>query len=378
MDVIVIGAGLIGLASAYELALRGAQVHVFDIREPGGAASWAGAGILSPYSEPIASPELAAFCAASLASYPTFVEGLRERCEIDPRLRIDGNLQVVYAQSDLPRLEKRAEELRSRGLRAHCLDRDQIRELEPALGSEVAGGLLVEDEGRIDNRLLSDALRAVCSALGVRITADTAAKAVEADERRVRGVQTSRGFAASPIVLNAAGAWAGVLGGVPESARIPVEPIKGQMLALETVPDFVQRVVWFPTEAHGYAVPRDDGRLLIGATVERACFDVRVTAAGMHELLGAALRAMPSLGTCSVLQTWAGVRPGSPDGVPYIGGTEVEGYFTAAGHFRYGILLTPASARLIADVIEGRELPAYASAFSPRRMRLPTHREVSV
>jgi glycine oxidase len=155
-----------------------------------------------------------------------------------------------------------------------------------------------------------------------------------------------------------------VLDGVPERVVAPVRPIKGQMLALAMPRSFVQRVVWFPG---GYAVPRTDGRLLIGATVEDAGFDTRVTADGVHLLLEAALRAMPSLGDLALVETWAGLRPGSADGLPFIGDTSLEGYFVAAGHYRNGILLTPATATLVADAVEGRPLPDYARACSPRR-----------
>jgi glycine oxidase len=143
-----------------------------------------------------------------------------------------------------------------------------------------------------------------------------------------------------------------------------VTPIKGQMLALWAPRALLRRVVWVPG---AYIVPRADGRVLIGATVERAGFDVRVTAQGVHALLDAALHAMPALGDLAVTETWAGPRPGSEDGLPFIGATGLDGYFVAAGHYRYGILCAPATGQLIADAVEGRGSSEYADAFSPRR-----------
>jgi len=152
-------------------------------------------------------------------------------------------------------------------------------------------------------------------------------------------------------VINAGGAWAADLAGVPVAARVPVSPIKGQMLALAIPRDFVRRVLWVPG---AYCVPRDDGRLLIGATVERAEFDVRVTAQGLRSLLDAALNALPALGAFAVAETWAGLRPGTPDALPYLGATSLGGYVLATGHYRNGILLTPATAHAIADLVEGK------------------------
>lgn len=364
MDVLIVGAGLIGLASAFELAGRGATVRVFDSHEPAMAASWAGAGMLAPYTEAPSSAALAAFCAASLAQYPAFVRDLRGWGAADPELHLDGILEVAYAAGESERLRARVADLRAQGVRAQWLDGQEARTLEPALGPEIIGASFVESEGHVDNRRLGRALRLACEARGVRITTDIGTTALEADERRVRGLRTAQGFATAPVIVNTAGAWAGALEGVPARAAIPVRPIKGQMCALAMPAGFVRRVVWFPG---GYAVPRNDGRLLIGATVEEAGFDTRVTAQAMHALLDAAMRAMPSVGDLALVETWAGLRPGSADGLPFIGATSLEGYFVAAGHYRNGILLTPATALMVADAVEGRALPEYATAFSPRR-----------
>jgi len=367
MDVVIIGAGTIGLAIAYELAGRGAAVRVFDKGGPG-SATWASAGILGPYTTPIASSELAALCDASMREYPSFIEGLRAHTEIDPGLELGGNLRVLFDEENASSFRARMSELSGRGLKARYLDGAAARELEPGLASGVVGASIVEEEGRIDNRLLLLALHEACLSRGVSITKEDEVLAVESEGDHVRGVRTRDGLVPASILVNAAGAWSTQIKGAGKGCML-VDPVKGQMLAFAMPRPVVGRVVFFPGHAanDGYVVPRADGRLLVGATIENADFDVQVTAGGVHALLDAALEALPALASLSLIETWTGLRPLSRDGMPFIGATSLGGYFAATGHFRWGILLTPATARLIADSIEGRPLPAYAEALSPQR-----------
>jgi glycine oxidase len=360
--IVIVGAGLIGLGIAYELARRGARTRVIDAREPGRAASWAGAGMLAPFTEAPPEPAFAAFCADSLARYPAFVAGLADCGGVDARLSLEGILEVAYDASDELRLREQAASLSARRAAARFVERDELRRLEPVLGAAARGACFSQTEGQVDNRRLGRALRSACDALGVRIDENAGDVAIEANSRRVLGVRTREGFASAETVINAAGAWAGMLGGVPPEATVPVVPVKGQMLALAMPRNLVRRVVWVPG---AYLVPRADGRLLVGATVEDAGFDVRVTARGIRALLDAALSALPSLAELTVAETWAGLRPGTPDGLPYIGETLLGGYYVAAGHYRNGILLTPETAALMADLVEGKA--AGPAAFSPQR-----------
>ncbi len=363
--IVVIGAGLIGLGIAYELGLRGADVRVIDAREPGSAASWAGAGMLAPYTESLAAPQFEAFCADSLARYPAFVAGLRERSGVDARLRLDGIVEAAYDAPGVARLQTHVRALIARGIPARWLERDAARMFEPALGVSVLGAAYSEAEGHVDNRRLGRALRGACAALAVTVDEYAGPVALEADARRVLGVRGPAGFMPATAVVNATGAWAGELAGVPAHVRVPVVPVKGQMLALAMPRGLVRRVIWMPG---AYIVPRDDGRLLVGATVESAGFDVRVTALGTRSLLDAVLTALPSLGDLALAETWSGLRPGTPDGLPYLGETAIGGYFVATGHFRNGILLTPATASAIADVLENRPgANAALAAFAPGR-----------
>ncbi len=349
-DVAIIGAGLIGLATAFELSERGAVVRVYERGEPGRAASWAGAGMLAPYTEGIEDESLLSLCASSLALYPAFVDRVREASRVDPHLRLDGIVNAAFDDEQLDRLRAHSRELRQRVVPFELLDRSETLALEPALGKHVVGALLVRDEGYVDNRRLGRALVAACESRGVSFVRDAREVSVECDERRVRGIRSNRGFASASYVVNAAGAWAAQLPGIPEYCVPQVEPVKGQMLALAIPNGFVKRTTWVPG---AYLVPREDGRLLIGATVEHAGFDERVTANGIRTLLDAALSAAPALANFALTETWAGLRPGTPHGLPYIGPTALEGLLLATGHYRNGILLTPVTARAIADIVEG-------------------------
>jgi glycine oxidase len=249
------------------------------------------------------------------------------------------------------RLEGLARGAARNGGEVRLLDRAQTIGCEAAVARTAVGALFIANEAQIDNRRLGRALVAACYAAGVRFERSDEL-ALEADARRVRGLRSRHGFFPAATVVNAAGAWAGAFEGVPAAARVPVFPVAGEMLAIGVPHAFARALIW---HGHTYLVPRADGRLLVGATVVERGFDSRVTAAGLRTLLDAALRAAPALGNFAVVESWAGLRPGSPDGRPYLGATSVEGYFVAAGHYRNGILLTPITARAIAElVLDGR------------------------
>jgi glycine oxidase len=368
-DAAVIGGGLIGLSVALALAKRGAAVRLFERGEPGRAASWAGAGMLAPYSESHDDPELTVLCSQSLNLYPAFAAALAE-AGIDPRLALKGILTAAFDDGALARLAERSRRLRADGVACEMLDRSETLTLEPGIGKAVRGGLLVRDEGSVDNRRLGRALVDACAACGVSIVRDLDDVTVECDGRRVLGVRSTRGFSPSQWVVNAAGAWAGAVPGIPDWARPPVDPVKGQMLALAAPSGLFGRPIWVPG---AYLVPRGDGRLLVGATVERKGFDERVTAEGIRTLLHAAIESVPALCDFALTETWAGLRPGTPDGRPFIGPTPVDGLLLATGHFRNGILLAPVTAQLIADFVETRdERPL--QPWLPLRMNPPSRR----
>ncbi len=304
LSVAVIGAGLIGCGVAYELAKRGCAVSVYDRAEPARAASWAGAGMLAPYSEATDDDAMLALCREALAVYPAFVEELRERVGVDAHFGRAGALHVALDASRFFELATRADAYREAGAVVRVLDRAETLAREPLVARDVVGSLLIEDEAQIDNRRLGRALVAACEALGVHFKrVDDVV--IEADARRVRGLRTARGFVSASVIVNAAGAWAGELAGVPDAARVPVRPIAGEMVAL-AIPNGAMRAnVWL---GHRYLVPRKDGRLLIGATMEERGYNTRVTAGGVYAMLDAALTVAPALAGSAVVETWAGLR----------------------------------------------------------------------
>ncbi len=349
--IVIIGAGLIGLTIAYELAKRGAEVRVVEAFDSAASASWVGAGRLAPFTDSEGGDEEENFLATALGLYQVFVKELHKRTGIDPYLRIDGIIEVAHDETALVRLRDRAAALVARGIHAHWLEPEDLRRLEPSLGPATLGASLIEDEGQIDTRYLGRALRAACVDVGVRLEEQAGPVALEADERQVFGVRAGENFMAAETVVNAAGAWAGELRGVPSHVRISIVPVKGQLLTLTMPRRLVTRVVSVPG---AYLIPRTDGTLVIGETVEEAGFDVRVDPAATQSLRDAAVRAMPALGELALGETWAGLRPRSPNGRPFIGATALEGYYVAAGHYRNAILLAPATALAVANLIEGK------------------------
>ncbi len=362
-EIAIVGAGIIGLSVAFELAGRGAPVRVYDTREPAKAASWAAAGMLAPRTEHLARDAFGELCEWSLAHYPEFVAAVREAGGVDPHLRLDGILHTAYSENDFSTLCAWGERLRREGFGAEALSRVDTLRAEPALGKHVLGSVLVHGEGQIDNRRLGRALTAACIARGVRLHTGVQTLSIACDSRRVLGVRTDLGYDGADVVVNAAGAWAARVEGVPANCIPAVHPIKGEMLSIEIPAGFMRRTTWVP---HGYLVPRAGGRLLVGATAKDSGFDDRVTAGGIEALLRAAVTAVPALSSFTVSETWAGLRPATSDAKPFLGETPLYGYFLACGHYRNGILLAPATARLLADAITG--VRPVTAAFSLARM----------
>lgn len=355
-DVAVIGAGIIGLSVAFELAGRGASVRVFDTSQPAMAASWAAAGMLAPRTEHIEDAALRRLCEDSLAGYPAFSASVHEASGVDPHLRLDGIVHAAFTDEAYERLRAWGSQLAANGHDAHILTREQTLQAEPALGKSVTGALLVGGEGQIDNRRLGRALAQACRTRGVRLHTGVRTLSLDCDSRRVLGIRSDLGYVGASAVVNAAGAWAARIDGVPQACVPAVYPVKGEMLAIEIPVGFMRHTTWVPS---GYLVPRTDGRLLVGATAKDSGFDERVTAGGIESLLRAAVSAVPGLAEFTISETWAGLRPGTADGRPFLGYTALDGYYLACGHYRNGILLAPATARLLADAVEkGAAVPS--------------------
>lgn len=363
-DVAIVGAGIIGLSIALELSRRGAKVAVFDRAKPASAASWAAAGMLAPYTEGV-DDELTRLGARSLAMYPRFIDAIRRESGVDPHLRLIGIVSTAYDAASMERLAERASALVAVGVACDVLDGDAVTRLEPVLAG-ACGAILVRDEGTVDNRLIGGALVHACRAQGVVLVSEARSVRVELDDRAAQGVYANERFYPAAWVVIAAGAWSAAIDGVPRDALPLVEPVKGQMLAV-TAP---QRLLARPAIVPGaYLVPRDDGRVLIGATSERSGFDERVDDTAIAALRAAAIAAVPAISDCAVVETWCGLRPASTDGRPCIGPTKIERLVFAGAHYRNGILLAPITAHLLCDYLETRDASPLLS-WNPQRFAL--------
>jgi glycine oxidase len=345
---------VIGLSCAWRLARGGARVAVLERSRPPAGATRVAAGMLAPVGElAFGEPELLKMTLAAAERYPDFVAELEEASGLATGYRRDGALHVALDRDEAEELRRVHDLQRLLGLGAEWLPPRRCRELEPGLTPSLNGGVLAPGEGSVDPRALVAALLAALEAEGVEVLTGAAAKAALREGERIAGVRTERGdeLRAASVVL-AAGAWSGQAEWLPEPARPPVRPVKGQILELRSRDGGApcRRIV---ASERVYLVPRADGRLIVGATVEEQGFDTAVTAGGVHELLREAYRLLPEVAEMELVEAAAGLRPGTPDNLPLVGESGVEGLLWATGHYRNGILLAPLTANAIARQLEG-------------------------
>jgi glycine oxidase len=363
-DVAIAGGGVIGGAIALELARAGLRVAVFDRQKPGQEASWASAGIISPAPENpgmIATVELAK---RSAALYPEFVAQVEEVSAQSTGYRRKGTLEAIFSHDAKEELSTIIALHHGLGLKAEPLRAEDARELEPALSDELQAAVLRPEEASIDNRLLTAAVFEAAQRSGAEIFPTNRVKGIWREGARCRGLLLENEKAEAQWTVIAAGCFSGTIEGV--SAYAPVKPAKGQMIALRADDLPMERVLWSDKV---YLVPRNDGRILAGATVEYVGFDKRVTAGGIEKVLAAAIELAPGLKDARIEETWAGLRPDSADHLPILGPTDLEGLVMATGHFRSGILLTPVTARLIREWITEQEVSVDWERFSPLRFQ---------
>jgi glycine oxidase len=366
--VAVAGGGAIGLAVAWRAAQQGLRVAVLDRDRPGAGASSVAAGMLAPITEASpAEPELLGLGLASAAAYPGFAAELREASGIDPGYLRCGSLLVARDSDEAEALERELELRRSLGLEVTRLRASEARGREPALAPAVRLAIEIPDDHAIDPRLLVRALAAGCARAGVELLAGSEVTAVELGGDRVLGVRLSdgRSLGAEHVVI-AAGAWSGLLEQLPAEARVPIRPVKGQILRLHDAagPGLLGRVLRM---AGAYIVPRADGRYVLGATMEERGFDTTVTAGAVFELLREAVELVPGIGELVLDELSAGLRPATPDNLPAIGTGTVPGLHWATGHHRNGILLAPITAELLTASLAGEEASPLAASVSPAR-----------
>jgi glycine oxidase len=353
-DAVIVGGGVIGLSCAWRASRRGARVAVVERSHPPAGATRVAAGMLAPVGElAFGEPELLKMTVAAAELYPGFVAELEEASGISTGYCRDGALHVALDRDEAAELRRVHELQRSLGLGAEWLPPRRCRELEPGLTPSFNGGVHAPDEASVDPRSLAAALLAAIDAEGVELLTGTGVGAALLDGERIVGVRTNGGeeLRAASVVL-AAGAWSGQIEWLPEPARPPVRPVKGQILELRARDGEApcRRIV---ASERVYLVPRPDGRLIVGATVEEQGFDTAVTAGGVHELLREAYRLLPEVAEMELIEAAAGLRPATPDNLPLVGAGGVDGLLWATGHYRNGILLAPLSADMLVDQLEG-------------------------
>jgi glycine oxidase len=362
-DIVVIGGGIIGCAVAFELARRGASVRVVDDRPPGMGATQAAAGVLAPFIEARHNKPILGLAARSLELYDTFVSQVTSASGLRVAYHRSGTLDVALNLEAMNRLEVAARDLACRGVAAELLDARAVRDEEPHLVADAVGGLAIHSHGCVLPGDLTRALAAAACSHGAQI-----------ERSRVTGVsrvandllvKTEHGSLTAAGVVLAAGSWSGQVEIEGVAARLPIRPVRGQLLQLGWPGPTLRRVTWGD---RCYLVPWDDGTVLVGATVEEVGFDERTTVAGVRDLMEAACELVPHAWTASLISAKVGLRPASRDQLPVIGPSGVvPNLMYAAGHYRNGVLLAPLTAQLVGNAMLEQAVDPILEQTSPLR-----------
>ncbi|MEV0288126.1 glycine oxidase ThiO [Kribbella sp. NPDC050820] len=366
-DVVVVGAGLIGLATAWRLAADGIQVTVCD-PTPGTQTSNVAAGMLAPVTEvEYGEDDLLALNLASVAAWPTFAAELEAATGLSAGLHQTGTLSVAYDVDDAAALRRLADYQRRLGLEVEELSGRDARKREPMLATGVSGGVWVPGDHSVDNRQAVTALLRAVEVAGVTLIRERVSHVITSGTRAV-GVQLDSGDTVhAGHVIAAAGPWSGQLDGVPQELRPPVRPVKGEVLRLR-VPEAYRPALSHVVRATArgfsvYLVPRPGGELVVGATSSELGYDTRVLAGGVFALLRDARTVLPITDELELVETIAGLRPATPDNAPVLGPSGLDGLLWATGHYRNGVLLTPITAQIIADTVRSGVVPELGKPF---------------
>ncbi len=368
LDAVIVGGGVIGLACAWLAARRGLRVRVLERGQPGDGASGVAAGMLAPVGEATwGEDELLSLALDSHARWPRFAAELGEASGCDPGFIELGAVHVALDRDESEALRRRFDLMRSLDLDATWLSARDVRELEPGLSPSAAAGVHAPHESAVDPRLLLEALRAAAQSSGAELLTGCEVRETLLDDGCLVGVRTADGVAhRGERTVLATGAWSGEASWLPADVRPPVRPVKGEILSLRG-PASAPIAEHLVVSERVYIVPRPDGRLIVGATVEERGFDTRVTAGGVYELLREAYRAVPDVSELELVEATAGLRPCTPDNAPLIGTSELDGLVLATGHFRNGILLAPATAEAVTALLAKDESSVDIGAFAPAR-----------
>jgi glycine oxidase len=366
-NAVIIGGGAMGLSIGWYLVRAGFPVTILERDRAGGGATWAAAGMLTPHIE--AKPterDYVKLLRFSHDLWADFARELEQASDVHIGYRTEGTLMVALNRDDAEQLKFRHDYMQQWGLPVEWISGYEARQREPLLSRNVTAGLFSPLDHQVDNRAMACALREVFVRAGGTLREHTAARQVLIERDRVRGVELDDEVIETEVVVLCAGAWSRNIPGLPEAVRPPVRPVKGQILTLQMPPDapLVTHVVW---GLEVYLVPRHNGHLMVGATVEEMGFDTQLTAGGILSLLEKAWEVLPGIYDLPIVEMTAGLRPGSRDDAPLLGPTSVRGLFMATGHYRKGILLTPVTALTMSHLILTGETMDVMKPFNPAR-----------
>jgi glycine oxidase len=365
-DVAIIGGGVIGASIAFELAGEKLRVVVLDRQQPGREASWAAAGMLSPAPDSARDLPLVSLGRESLRLYPAFLAAVEEASGQSAAYACEGTLEIFSAPCAESDRDRRVAECRRLGLAAGPIALDAARQWEKAIGPAARAIAWLPEEGTVEPRALMSAVIAAAEHRGVEIRAECRVTGLIREGDCCTGIVAGGEKIAASHVVVAAGCFSSQITTDAElfARYAPTRPVRGQMMALRPDGVSLRRVL---RSERGYLVPRRDGRIVAGSTSEEVGFEKRITPAGMRQVFDAALELFPALAGADVLETWSGLRPGTPDDLPILGPTDVQGLLIATGHYRNGILLAPVTAALIREWIVAGRTTFNAEAYSPMR-----------
>jgi len=361
--VVVVGAGVMGCATALELARRGLSVHVLERSVPGAEASSAAAGMLAAQVEAHASGPFTSLCLASRDRFGAWATMLRDQTGIDVEHRVCGIVRAAFDPREAARLAAHADWQRAQGLAVSLWTGQQARAHEPALSSDVVSAAHFPDEARVDPPRYLRALRIAAERAGARFTSGAMVRRVVVEGACARGVEIEAGelLLAEHVVI-AAGSWSNLVPGVPLGSAA-VRPARGQIVEISAAIPPLRGIVW---GQRAYLSPRDDGRVLIGSTLEFVGFERAVTAGAVRDLISGAIELVPALAGAELVRCWSAFRPYTPDELPLLGPSSVDRLWLATGHFRNGILLSPITAEIIAACVTGETPPVDLGPFLQR------------
>jgi glycine oxidase len=365
-DAVIVGGGIIGGSIAFDLGRRGLRVAILDRREPMREASWAAAGMLSPAPDcPTAIP-LVPLARASLALYAEFVRNVEEASGLEANYRTGGAVEAICRGEAERELSTLVALHRGLGLACEPLPLDEARKLEPALGRDIRAAAFLPDECSVEPRALAVAVLAAARSAGAELRPHVEAASLIQTGNTCLGVKTVQGEAihAAHVIL-AAGCWSSqILGASPYA---PTLPVRGQMAALRHSGTPLRHVL---RSERGYLVPRGETSpqtVVVGSTIENAGYEKQITAGGIEKILSAATELVPQLEKAEIVETWSGLRPGTPDQLPILGPAGINGLVFATGHYRNGILLAPITAKLVGEWISDGHVSIDWEKFSPLR-----------